>query len=99
MQVNWNLRSGAMKHKIATWAAVGFLVSGVWAILTFLTPPMTFAKPALRDLAILIQPIALVSFHFHVPMHFVEVMIANAATYGLAGLMVESLRRATHAAR
>jgi hypothetical protein len=85
-----------MKQRIAMWATVGFLVSGVWAALTFLIPPMTFARPALRDLAVFIQPIALVSFHFHVPMHFLEVMIANAATYGLIGLMVETLRRQLH---
>ncbi|MFL6427485.1 MAG: hypothetical protein ACJ71S_04520 [Acidobacteriaceae bacterium] len=87
-----------MKHRIAMWAAVGFLLSGVWALLTFLMPPMTFAQPALRTLTIFVQPIALVSFHFHVPMHFVQVMVANAATYGLIGLMVESSRRALHAA-
>ena len=88
-----------MKRRIAMWAAGGFIISGVWAILTFLTPPMTFANPAVRNVAILVQPIALVSFHFHVPMHFLQVMVANAATYGLAGLMVESLRRPMHAAR
>ncbi|HEX6495851.1 MAG TPA: hypothetical protein VF018_10230 [Acidobacteriaceae bacterium] len=88
-----------MKCRIAMWAAVGFIVSGVWAILTFLSPPMTFGGPAVRNLAVLVQPIALVSFRFHVPMHFLQVMIANAATYGLLGLMVETMRRALHPAR
>lgn len=88
-----------MKQRIAMWAVVGFLVSGCWVILALLTPPMTLAKPAARDLAVFIQPIALVSFRFHVPMHFLEVMIANAATYGLVGLMIETLRRQLHHAR
>ncbi|HEY3989513.1 MAG TPA: hypothetical protein VGM02_09470 [Acidobacteriaceae bacterium] len=88
-----------MKQRIAMWSVAGFLVSGCWVILTFLTSPMTFAKPAVRILAIIVQPIALVSFRFHVPMHFLEVMIANAATYGLIGLMVETLRRSLHHAR
>ena len=88
-----------MKQRIAMWSVVGFLVSGVWAVLAFLTPPMTFAKPAARNLAVFIQPVALVSFRFHVPMHFLEVMFANAATYGLIGLMVETLRRQLHHAR
>jgi hypothetical protein len=81
-----------MKQRIAMWAVVGFLVSGCWVIIALINP-IALAEPAARNLAVFIQPIALVSFRFHVPMHFLEVMIANAATYGLVGLMIETLRR------
>ncbi len=87
-----------MKQRIAMWAVVGFLVSGCWVIVALMNP-IALGKPALRTLAVFIQPIALVSFRFHVPMHFLEVMIANGATYGLIGLMVETLRRQLHHAR
>jgi hypothetical protein len=87
-----------MKQRIAMWSVVGFLLSGCWVIVALMNPT-ALAKPAARTLAVFIQPIALVSFRFHVPMHFLEVMIANAATYGLIGLMVETLRRQLHHAR
>jgi hypothetical protein len=87
-----------MKQRIAMWSVVGFLVSGCWVIIALMNP-IALAKPAARTLAVFIQPIALVSFRFHVPMHFLEVMIANAATYGLIGLMMETLRRQLRYAR
>jgi hypothetical protein len=87
-----------MKQRIAMWSVVGFLVAGCWVIIALLIP-MALAKPVVWNLVVLTQPIALVSFRFHIPMHFLEVMIANAATYGLIGLMVETLRRQLHHAR
>jgi hypothetical protein len=87
-----------MKQRIAMWSIVGFLVSGCWVIVALMSP-IALAEPAVRNLIILTQPIALVSFRFHIPMHFLEVMVANAATYGLIGLMVETLRRQLHPAR
>jgi hypothetical protein len=90
--------SGAVKQRIAMWSVVGFLVSGCWVIVALINP-IALAEPAARNLAVFIQPIAMVSFYFHVPMHFLEVMLANAGMYGLVGLMIEMLRRSLHHAR
>jgi hypothetical protein len=81
-----------MIHRIAMWAAVGLLVAGCWAVVAGMIP-FNSATPAVWNLAVFTQPVALLSLHFHSGMRFYWVMLANAATYALVGLMVESLRR------
>jgi hypothetical protein len=82
---------GGMKYRIAMWASAGFLVAGCWAVYAFATmPTMLFAKPEIMILVRLTCPIALLS---HYPLSLYLVLVANAATYALVGLIVEILRR------
>ena len=79
-----------MKRRIAIWASVGFLVAGCWALYAFATtpPPITSASP-IMILVRLTCPITLLSSY---PLSLYLVLLANAATYALAGLIVETLR-------
>jgi hypothetical protein len=82
---------GGMKNRIAMWASAGFLVAGYWAVYAFATmPTMLFAKPEIMILVRLTCPIMLLS---HYPLSLYLVLVANAATYALVGLIVETLRR------
>ena len=80
-----------MKYRIAAWSGMGFLVAGCWAIYAILSKPpaLTSADPIL-PLVRLTCPITLVSFY---PLSLYWVLVANAATYALLGLIVETLRR------
>jgi hypothetical protein len=79
-----------MKYRIAMWASAGFLVAGFWAVYAFATMPMTpFTQPEIMILVRLTCPIALISSH---PLSLYSVLLANAATYGMVGLIVEALR-------
>jgi hypothetical protein len=89
-----------MKRNIAIWASAGFLVAGFWALyfsLTvhfFLTATIPIqAEPIARTLARLTCPLAFASFYFDFPMGVYWILFVNAATYGLVGLIVETLRR------
>lgn len=81
----------AMKSRIAMWAVVGFLVAGGWALYaSAITPPaFTHADPIMTFVR-LTCPIALIDFY---PLSLYLVLVANAATYALVGLIVETLRR------
>jgi hypothetical protein len=86
-----------MKYRIAMWAGAGFLVAGGWALYAFAsTPPaLTFTDP-LMTLVRITCPIALLGRSF--PIRLEWVLLANAATYALLGLIVEPLRqRLAHA--
>jgi hypothetical protein len=79
-----------MKNRIAMWAGAGFLVA-CWAFYAFATFPLTNER--MRDVWILASvtcPINLVS---HFPLSLYGVLAANAATYALVGLIVETLRQ------
>jgi hypothetical protein len=81
-------RSG-VKYRIAMWAIAGFLIAGCWALYAFATTPP--AMTSADRIVILVQltcPITLLSFY---PLGLYWVLLANAATYALAGLIVESL--------
>jgi hypothetical protein len=87
-----------MKYRIAMWASVGFLVAGFWAIFAFATFPSTSER--MRDVWTLISvtcPIAIAGRHY--PISLYEVLAANAATYLLVGLIVETLRQKLHHAK
>lgn len=84
-----------MKHRIAIWASVGFLVACCWVLYAFLTPP-EYLIPSLRDpwveaLGYATCPIAFAARHF--PLRFWWVPPINAATFAVIGLVVETLRR------
>ncbi len=83
-----------MKHRIATWATLGFLVACCWVLYTFLAPP-ALLQTSLKDP--LVQAFAYVSCPViyagrHVPMHFWWIPLINAATYATIGLLLEILR-------
>lgn len=83
-----------MKYRIAMWAGAGFIVAGCWAVYAFATkaPAMTSGDPVLT-LVKLTCPVVFASIHFHFPLGLYWSLLANAATYGLIGLMVEALRQ------
>ena len=88
-----------MKCRIALWAAIGFLVAGCWALYAFPSFfPNTSGETLLYALARLTQPIVLIGTYFHFGIRFYWVLLANAATYAFAGLIVESLRQRPHPA-
>jgi hypothetical protein len=79
-----------MKYRIALWASAGFLVAGYWAVYGLATmPAMPFTQPEIMILVRVTCPIALLSFY---PLSLYWVLLANAVTYGMIGLMVETLR-------
>jgi hypothetical protein len=90
-----------MKFRIAIWAVLGFLVAGGWALYASSTfpSPMIGAEPLVWNLALLTQPIVLAGFRFHFGIGVYWVLLANTATYGLVGLIAETLRQKLRHAR
>jgi hypothetical protein len=80
-----------MRNRVAIWAFVGFIVAACWAFFVLATSP--FANERMQGLLPLVWvtcPITLASHH---PIGLWSVLIANAATYALVGLIVETLRK------
>lgn len=87
-----------MKYRIAIWAGVGFLVAGLWALYALATtPPALGSGDPLLPLVRLTCPIAILGRFYAISLSWV--LVANAATYALAGLMVENLRQRLHPAK
>jgi hypothetical protein len=84
-----------MKFRIALWPGVGFLVAIGWWLYSSsaLASPISFAEPIVWNLALLTQPIVLAGFHFHFGIGVYWVLLANTVTYGLIGLVVETMRQ------
>ena len=84
-----------MKYRIAIWAIVGFLFAGFWALFAAATFPSTSER--MHDVWTLVCitcPIAIVGMHHAISLY--EALVANAVAYGLAGLMLETLRKQLH---
>jgi hypothetical protein len=84
-----------MKHRIAIWAIVGFLVAGCWAVFAAATFPSTSER--IRDVwtfVCITCPIAIAGMHHRISLY--EVLVANTITYGFVGLAVETLRKQLH---
>ena len=83
-----------MKYRIAMWASAGFLVAGCWTLYAFTSAPpaMTSADP-IMTLVEFTCPVVLASVYFHFGVSLYWSLLANAATYALVGLIVETLRR------
>ena len=95
-----NSRSGSVKYRIAMWASAGLLVAGCWNLYALATfPTQMTSEPIVWTLVRLTCPIAFASFHFHFPVSIYWFFLANAATYGLVGLIVESVRQQLHHAK
>lgn len=86
-----------MKYRIAMWASAGFLAAGFWALFAFVTFPSTNER--MRDVWTLVCLTCPVAMAKHYPMSVYEVLAANAVTYALIGLIVETLRHRRHPAR
>jgi hypothetical protein len=80
-----------MKSRIAIWATLGAFVVVVWTIYISATLSNPLGRGGVgRALIFLTCPIAMASRH---PLTFYFVLITNAATYALAGIVVETMRR------
>jgi hypothetical protein len=83
-----------MRYRITLWAAVGLLVPGFWAFYALPSfVPTTVGETLLYTRARVTQPIVAVGTYFHFGIRLYWVLLANAATYALVGLMAESLRQ------
>ena len=84
-----------MRHRIAMWAVAGFMVALYWALWFFPTVsvPLTMSQQIALTLARLTCPVVMAASYFHVGLYFYWVLLANAATYALVGLLGEGLRR------
>jgi hypothetical protein len=81
-----------MRYRIAIWAIIGLLVAGFWSLFAFATFPSTSER--MRDVWTLVCitcPISIAGMKH--PIGLYETLIANAVTYGLVGLIVETLRK------
>jgi hypothetical protein len=85
-----------MKSRIAIWAVTGALVVVCWTLyVTSIFPSQMDTTGAVWTL---LQWMCPISFAPHFAMSFYTVMLANAATYALVGLIVEGVRgRTRHA--
>ena len=87
-----------MRSRIAMWASAGFLVACFWALFAFATFPSTSER--IGDVWALVSltcPVAIAGRHYAISLY--EVLAANAVTYTLVGLIVETLRSHLHHAK
>ncbi len=82
-----------MKSRILAWISAGCLVASCWAVFFRFYPKMFPVERITWTLAAVSQPVALVGYYFHFGLSWYAVVLANGATYGLLGLMMEMLRR------
>ena len=84
-----------MKFRIAIWAGVGFLVSLGWALCSFsaFPSPISRGEPIVWNLALLTQPIVLAGFRFHFGIDVYSVILSNTVSYGLIGVIAETMRQ------
>jgi hypothetical protein len=88
-----------MKLRIAIWAGVGFLIAAGWAVYAFANPgSIISAEPVVWTLVRLSCPIVFASVYFHFGVSLYWCLVANAATYALVGLVLETLRQQLHPA-
>jgi hypothetical protein len=87
-------RGGGMKLRIAMWSSLGALVVVAWRVYISLTLSNPLGRGGIgRALAYLTCPISMGHQH---PQSFYFVLVMNAATYALAGVLVETIRRHHH---
>ncbi len=80
-----------MKCRIAIWATLGALVVVGWSLyISAISPIQLTAKAFAWTLACLTCPIALAHRY---PLSVYVVLLANAATYALVGVIVETIQR------
>ncbi len=83
-----------MNRRIALWMFAGLLVAAGWWLYVVSTAPTPLTmEPVLWTLARYTCPVVLAGVYFHFGVSIYWVLVVNAATYGLLGLIVETLRR------
>ena len=87
-----------MKRRITIWAGAGFLVACCWVLYAFATAPdyeipMTSMERVVWTFARITCPAVLAGVYFY------WVLLINAVTYAVVGLIVEALRRKWKPAR
>jgi hypothetical protein len=80
------------------WASAGFLVAACWALYFAMRSKNNPIEPIVYILGSVTQPVVFIGSHFHFGMSFYLVILANAITYALVGLIVETLRQRLHRA-
>ena len=80
-----------MNYRVAGWAVLGFLVAAGWGVYFGMRNKEIAIDPIVSFLARLTCPIAILGSHFPLSLHWV--LVANAATYALVGLIVEAVRQ------
>jgi hypothetical protein len=83
-----------MKYRIAMWAIAGLLVAGFWGVYAAASFPSSERMRDVWTLVCVTCPIAIVGMHHAISVY--ETLAANALTYAIVGLMVESLRKQLH---
>ena len=83
-----------MKFRIAIWGIVGFLVAGAWALFAIATFPSVERMWDVRTFIYITCPIAIAGMHRAISVY--ETLVANAITYALVGVIVETLRKRLH---
>jgi hypothetical protein len=85
----------AVIFRIAISASTGFLVAVGWGFYFTITDKAKPIEPLVYTLANLTQPAAAVILYFnpHGPLGLHTVVLENAATYAMVGLIVETIRR------
>jgi hypothetical protein len=81
-----------MKRRIAIWASAGALIVVAWSLYISASTTQLTAKAMVWALC-LTCPIALAR---HYPLSLYFVLLANAATYALVGIVAETIRRHYH---
>jgi hypothetical protein len=80
------------------WASAGFLVAAFWLLFAIAALPSTTERVQdVWTLASLTCPVAIAGRHHAISLY--EVLAANALTYALVGLIVETLRHRLHHAK
>lgn len=85
----------SVTFRIAMWASAGFLVSVGWGFYFASTNKAIPIESIVYTLAWLTQPTAAVVSYLNLisPLGLAWVAVANAATYALFGLIVETIRQ------
>ena len=87
------MRNG-MTFRIAIWTSVGALVAAGWGLYFANANKANPIEPIVYTLARLTQPVVAVTVsYFNFPFGLRSALVANAATYALVGLIVETIRR------
>jgi len=83
-----------MKYRIAMWASAGLLVVCGWQFyIHAIAPAQIAADPTAWALALLSCPIIALGFYLGFGVQIGWVLVANAFTYALIGLLVETIGR------
>jgi hypothetical protein len=83
-----------VKHRIVMWAGAGLLVAGFWALYFASLGKDIPIRPIVYTLTRLTCPVAIAGSYYPISVYWS--LIANAATYALVGLAVETLRQRLH---